>query len=359
MDEGRAGGFRIVIAGSVSPDRLTVCGIPASPYTRKLLAVLRYRHIPYRFISVEAAEQAGLPIPKVRLIPMLYGLGQDGEIVVETDTSPIIRALEISHAGRAVVPSDPALALLDMLLEDYGDEWLTKAMFHYRWTYDADIERNKDMLPFWFMPLRPDDETRSHGEAFGDRQIERLRVVGSNPLTRPLIEASYHRFLGITRRHFAEHPFLLGRRPGAGDFAIFGQLTQLAAFDPTPMALTLEVAPRLYAWTSLAEDLSGIDPRLDDWFGTDALPDAIRDLLSEVGRTYVPVMLANARATVAGDREFSVRIEGARWQQRTFPYQAKCVRWLREAYARLEASDREAFDRAIAGTGCEDLFAGA
>ena len=212
-----------------------------------------------------------------------------------------------------------------MLLEDYGDEWLTKAMFHYRWTYVADIERNKDMLPFWFKPLRSDAETRSLGEAFGERQIERLRVVGSNPVTSPLIEASYRRFLEIARRHFAQHPFLLGGRPGAGDFAMFGQLTQLAAFDPTPMSLTLETAPRMYAWTSLVEDLSGIEPKPEDWVGIEFLPGTIRDLLKEIGRTYVPVMLANARAVASGNREFSIRIDGADWEQRTFPYQANSV----------------------------------
>lgn len=60
---------------STRSERLTVCGIPASPYTRKLLAALRYRHIPYRFISTRAAEQANLPRPKVRLLPMLYREG--------------------------------------------------------------------------------------------------------------------------------------------------------------------------------------------------------------------------------------------------------------------------------------------
>ena len=55
--------------------------------------------------------------------------------------------LEAEVGGRSVVPTDPALAMVDSLLEDFADEWLTKAMYHYRWAYEADIDKAGRLLP--------------------------------------------------------------------------------------------------------------------------------------------------------------------------------------------------------------------
>ena len=53
----------------MNEDLLPIRGVPASPYTRKMLALLRYRRIPYRYVQ---SDQPDLPQPKVGLIPVLY-----------------------------------------------------------------------------------------------------------------------------------------------------------------------------------------------------------------------------------------------------------------------------------------------
>jgi hypothetical protein len=181
--------------------------------------------------------------------------------------------------------------------------------------------------------------------------------VGSNDTTAPVIEASYRRFLELFSAHMRHGPFVLGSRPGAADFALFGQLTQLTAFDPTPMALTLEVAPQVYAWTSVMEDLSGLEPTEDHWHSREALPNTLGELLTEVGRVYVPALLANARAVDSGLDAVQTTIDGQPWTQRPFPYQAKCLQWLRQERARLDHEDRAFVDGLLEGTGCEALFA--
>jgi hypothetical protein len=40
-----------------------------------------------------------------------------------------------------MVPVDPVVAFIDYFHEDYGDEWVTKAMHHYRWFYEADVAK--------------------------------------------------------------------------------------------------------------------------------------------------------------------------------------------------------------------------
>ena len=42
------------------------------------------------------------------------------------------------------MPSDTKLSFLNYVLEDFGDEWVTKYMFHYRWHFEDDIERGWD-----------------------------------------------------------------------------------------------------------------------------------------------------------------------------------------------------------------------
>jgi len=97
-------------------------------------------------------------------------------------------------------------------------------------------------------------------------------------------------------RHIGNGPFLFGQRPAAADFGLYGQLTQLAAFDPTPSKLVARAAPRVLAWVQTVDDLSGLEPSEEDWIDRDAAPQTLRALLAEAGRTYVPALLANARA---------------------------------------------------------------
>lgn len=341
----------------MATDRLRVLGIHGSPYSRKLLAALRYRRLPYAWIVRDSPEDHDLPRPRVFLLPQLFGEDASGTPVAITDSTPMLRDLDRRFPERRVRPTDPVVALLDAILEDWADEWLTKAMFHYRWAFEPDVARAQDILPRWSRPSRPDDEVAVGGAMFGQRQIGRLGVVGSNAVTAPVIEDSYVRTLGLLGAHLAERRFLMGGRPGASDFAVYGQLTQLARFDPTPTEIAYRTAPRVVAWVDFVEEMSGLEPTEGDWMRRDDMPATLRALLAEVGRVYVPFLLANAAAVASGAETVECTIDGRPWTQKPFPYQARCLGWLREEYAVLSAADRADADRLLAGSGCEPLFA--
>jgi glutathione S-transferase len=337
---------------------LTMMGAPGSPYTRKMRALMRYRQIPYRMVLQNSPEHASLPTPKVPLLPTFYLPNPEGKIVPTTDSTPLIRRFEAEFPGRSVIPSDPAIAFLDELIEDYADEWLTKCMFHYRWAYEPDIQKASLVLPHWAAGQSSDEAIAPIQKMIGERQISRLGVVGSNAITAPVIEESYRRFVRAMDQHLQGHRFLLGKQPASSDFAIHGQLTCLALFDPTPSAVTLAESPRVYAWTEITEDLSGLDDPIDEnWLSRHAIPESLRALLAEVGRVYAPSMLANADALERGAEQMETTIDGRPWVQKPFPYQGKCLRWLRESYAALSDADQRAVDGIIAGSGCESLFA--
>ena len=51
-------------------------------------------------------------------------------------------------------------------------------------------------------------------------------------------------------------------------------------------------------------------------------------------------MMANARALMAGADRVEAQVDGQPWVQQPFPYQGKCVGWLRQSWARLAADDQ-------------------
>jgi len=336
---------------------LELMGAPGSPYTRKMLGLMRYRHIPYNIHWSNGSVPEGFPKPKVGLLPTYFLTGKDGELEAVTDSTPLIRRFEREYEGRSAIPSNPVLAFLNDLIEDYGDEWLTKAMFHFRWAFEADVKNAGPLLIHWASSTVEDEVAKSMSDHFSKRQVERLYVVGSNDITAPIIESAYARFIGILDKLITARGYVLGARPASSDFAFLGQLSQLAIVDPTSAKITGELSPRVRAWVDRLDDLSGLSPSEDDWIDMATAKDVLGPLLQAKGRPYAPVMLANGKAVMAGEKTFETTVDGAKWMQPTFKYQAKTLGWIREAYFDLKPDDQKSVDDILTGTGCEALLA--
>ena len=100
---------------------LTVYGAAVSYYTGKLEGYLRYKEIPYHFVSNSytvgrrlVRETGTDQIPAVEL--------PDGQFM--TDATPMIDWFEAHHPEPAVIPHDPLQAFCGCPVEDHAEEWL-------------------------------------------------------------------------------------------------------------------------------------------------------------------------------------------------------------------------------------------
>jgi hypothetical protein len=239
-------------------------------------------------------------------------------------------------------------------LEDFGDEWCTKFMFHYRWHFNEDADNAGTILPLGINSALTDDELAFFKEHFAKRQIDRLWVVGSNNDTAEFIDKSYKNVLSIFEEHFKKHSFLLGSYPSSCDFAVYGQFTQLVGFDPTPRRIAHEISPRTVAYVNTLDDRGGLDYEEEN-NTLDSLSNSIHDLFKELAISYVPTMIENHKAIGEGEKEWSVDLAGYPWKQKSFPYQAKCLDWIRDEFRRLDNENQEKVLGFLTSTDCQSL----
>ena len=125
---------------------IKVFGNVGSPYTQKILALLRYRNIPYTVSWGDVMHNLSfldIEPPKPILLPTIIFKDKNNNDIAKTDTTPIIRKLETLYPNKSVIPNSPVINFLNYLLEDFADEWTTKYMFHYRWHFKEDAENAK------------------------------------------------------------------------------------------------------------------------------------------------------------------------------------------------------------------------
>lgn len=339
---------------------MTLVGAYGSPYSIKMRAVLRYRHIPHRWVVRNSSQDKDFPDPQLPIIPVLVFHDDEGGYVESmVDSSPQIMHLESVYPQRSLLPTDPVVRFLDHLIEDYGDEWLTKVMYHYRWhhLYSDAIAKASNMLPLMSDNQMDAAKHLAMKEFIAKRQIGRTSLVGSTDSNRAVIEDSFVRLLRLLESHFSDFQFLLGTRPSRGDFGIFGQFSQLFFWEPDSARVAAQHSPRSFIWAYQIDDLSSFE--IDEshlWFTRHSLPATLSSLFAEIGATYAPFLLANESALMGRDAELSCSIEGKDYKQRPFPYQLKCLNWIRDEFKALNEEDQGEVIQILRGTGCELLL---
>jgi glutathione S-transferase len=322
-------------------------GAELSPYSVKVRSYLRYKGLAHEWISRSAARNAEFAkYAKLPLIPALV----DADETVLQDSTPMLEALEQRHPDPSIRPDEPAAAFLSALLEDYADEWLNKAMFHYRWTYEADQLSAAKRIVDMMIEGQEIDDRRPLEAQVRERMTGRLWHVGSSAETAPVIEGSFRRFVALLEQHLRGRPYLFGGRPSLADFGVAGQLYELLS-DSTPGGVIRAHEPHVVDYVERMLEPAAQGP----FEPLSALAPTLAPILrEEIAAIYLPWMDANSKAGRAGEERFSVTLDGLAYAQAPQRYAGKALLEIRRKRDALMAD--EALGALLHETGCYELL---
>jgi len=86
-----------------SQERIRLVGGIGSPYTQKMVSLLRYRRVPYAITwgqPDQACDALGVEQPKPIFMPTFF-FEEGGKTLAECDSTPIIRKLDALYPGRS------------------------------------------------------------------------------------------------------------------------------------------------------------------------------------------------------------------------------------------------------------------
>ncbi len=320
-----------------------IIGAEMSPYSVKVRSYFRYKAIPHQWVLRNAASQAEYARhAKIPVIPLVV----TPEDVGIQDSTPIIDRMEGLFPEPHVHPDDPVARFISMLMEEFGDEWGNKWMFHYRWARDVDQRASAGRIARMMAPKASEAELAPFADQVRARMTGRVWFVGSNEVNGPEIESGFREMLDLLETHLATRPYLFGRRPAYGDFGLWGQFYELWT-DPTAGALIEGGTPHVLAWIHRM-----LWPRAEGAFEswTQIAPTMMPILTKQVGRMFWPWTLANEKALADGAEEFSVRLGAHAWTQKPQKYHARSLGMLRAKYAATPG--RKDLDMILAAAGC-------
>jgi len=323
-------------------DGYTVIGSELSPYSVKVRAFMRYKGVPHRWIVRREADaetfnrRARLPIVPTVVTPEDEWL---------QDSTPIMEALDALYPKPGVHPPSTALAFLSVMIEEFGDEWGNKVMFHSRWWHEVDQLAAAQTASRLRDPYAGADQVAAWSREQIERQHGRRDFVGSNAQTAVLLERYFIELVDILEAHLTDRKYLFGGRPSLGDFGLAAELL-MAAQDPTCSSFLRSRGTHVLDWVFRMNEPHDDGP-FEDWA---ALAPTLAPLIAYIGRYFLPWSTANARALEAGETRFTVMLAAEPYTQPPQRYHAKSLKALKEKY-RAVAGDRDLRD-ILNSSGC-------
>jgi len=324
-------------------DLYRIYGAELSPFSVKIRSYFRYKQIPHEWIQRDVETMADYQkYAKIPIIPLVVTPDDEGL----QDSTPIMETIDGLFPVPSAHPNDPIANFVSLLLEEFGDEWGNKWMFHLRWAREEDCLSAAGRLAGGMAPKGNEEARLAVRAKLIERMTGRMYFVGSNEVTAPQIEQSFRDALELLDAHLADRPYLFGGRPAWGDFGLWGQVYN-AWTDPTGGAWVESAAPNVLTWIHrmLFPTAEG---DFEDWSSLEGT--LMPFLTDQVGALFCPWTVANSTAMAAGDEEFSVELAGKTFTQQPQKYHAKSLRVIREKYAAV--ADESGLESVLEAAGC-------
>lgn len=254
------------------------------------------------------------------------------------DTTPMIQWFESQYPQPAIVPHQPALRFIALLLEDYADEWLWRPAMWWRWMPRVSRWALGWRIASEFMPRI---FARPFGWYFGRRQ--RREWLWEDGMTREnsdQVRDMLYREFEFLESLFEQQPYLLGSHPSVADFGYFASMFRHFGNDVESAEVMRRQAPNTYEWLAR---LWNVKPHKlvsqQQWVWPD---DSVwAPLLSRICEDYLPYLQQNAAAHQAGQKRFDFNgVNFVFKGTKTTNYRVWCLEELQRLYAALSDEDQ-------------------
>lgn len=286
------------------PGKYIVYGADPSYFTRKVEAAMRYMRIPHQArpkspdVSARLEARSG-----THLIPVV----ETPEGWVIHDSTYIIELLHARFPAHPVIPQSPVQLIACRLLDDWIDEWFTRAALHLRWIDDeeAPVCARKIAMDMGGgthdRPLTPQEEesvaaTAAFVMPWGRKA---MTVMGAGPEYQDGLRAEFGEFLRQCAAILGKDGGLLGRRLSMADIGLLGAMKAHFAADDYARNFVQGAAPAMLDWTERAWQR---EDEGETWLADDALPEGIGGLLDLMRAGFGQYMIANRAALTAGEK---------------------------------------------------------
>src|SRR5262249_21040976 len=190
-----------------------IYGAEMSPYSVKVRSYFRYKGIPHRWIVRNTETEADYQkYAKIQIVPLVV----TSDDTALQDSTPIIEHIEAIYPEPSIHPPDAIAAFVSALLEEFGDEWGNKWMFHYRWAREVDQLSSAGRLARAMMPTADEERHAEMVAMVRARMVERVWFVGSNEQNAPQIEDSFRESVEQLDAHLSDRPTCSAPVPRSG-----------------------------------------------------------------------------------------------------------------------------------------------